>query len=120
MRKSLLLLAPLLGALAATGACTTTQAFDVATLKPTAEGDQVSLTGRFELSGLQFRLYPGSGDTCLSGALTSLAGVPTPDYNNRTLTLTGALVLADTPAAGAIKEACGQGVVMLANEVSVP
>lgn len=109
----------LVATFAATG-CATAPTFDLETLKPTPEGEQISLTGRFELSGLQFRLYPGSDDKCLSGALTSLAGVPTPDYTNRTMTLTGALVLADTPAAGAIQEACGRGVVMLANEVTTP
>ena len=115
MKRPLILAA----AIAATG-CATAPTFDVDTLKPTAEGEQISLTGRFELSGLQFRLYPSSDSTCLSGALTSLAGIPTPDYTNRTMTLTGTLVLADTPAAGAIKEACGRGVVMLANEVTTP
>jgi len=115
MKRPLILAA----AIAATG-CATAPTFDVDTLKPTAEGEQISLTGRFELNGLQFRLYPGSGSTCLSGALTSLAGIPTPDYTNRTMTLTGTLVLANTPAAGAIQEACGRGVVMLANEVTTP
>ncbi|HOY80222.1 MAG TPA: hypothetical protein PLN33_20590 [Hyphomonadaceae bacterium] len=115
MKRPLILAA----AIAATG-CATAPTFDVDTLKPTAEGDQISLTGRFELNGLQFRLYPGNDSTCLSGALTSLAGVPTPDYNNHQMTLTGTLVLANTPAAGAIQEACGRGVVMLANEVTTP
>ncbi len=115
MKRLLILAATLIAA-----GCAATPSFDVATLKPTAEGEQISLTGRFELSGLQFRLYSGAESACISGALTSLAGVPTPDYNNRTMTLTGTLVLADTPAAGAIKEACGRGVVMLANEVTVP
>lgn len=109
----------LIAALAATG-CTAAPSFDIAALKPTPEGEQISLTGRFELNGLQFRLYSGAESACISGALTSLAGVPTPDYNNRIMTLTGSLVLADTEAAGAIKEACGRGVVMLANEVTTP
>ena len=116
MKTRLLILT---AALAATG-CAATPTFDIANLKPTPEGEQVSLTGRFELSGLQFRLYSGAESACISGALTSLAGIPTPDFNNRTMTLTGALVLADTEAAGQIKEACGQGVVMLANDVSLP
>lgn len=120
MKRLLILAAPIaIVGLAATG-CATAPTFDLETLKPTEEGDQISLTGRFELSGLQFRLFPGSDQKCLSGALTSLAGIPTPDYSNRTMTLTGSLVLADTPAAGAIKEACGRGVVMLANEVTTP
>ena len=114
--KRLLILAATIAAIG----CATAPTFDIETLKPTPEGEQISLTGRFELSGLQFRLFPGSDDTCLSGALTSLAGIPTPDYNNRTMTLTGTLVLAETPAAGAIQEACGRGVVMLANEVTTP
>ncbi|MDP3494348.1 MAG: hypothetical protein Q8R82_14640 [Hyphomonadaceae bacterium] len=115
MRKSIILAAVL-----ASAGCAAMQSFDIATLKPTAEGEQVSLTGRFELSGLQFRLFPGNGETCLSGALTSLAGIPTPEYNNRTMTLTGQLLLAETEAAGPIKDACARGLVMLANEVSVP
>lgn len=101
-----------------TAGCASAPSFDIETLKPTAEGEQVSLTGRFELSGLQFRLFPGNGDTCLSGALTSLAGVPTPEFNNRTMTLTGELHLAEPE--GAIKDACNRGLVMLANEVVVP
>ena len=115
MRKPLLLAAAMLAA-----GCASAPSFDIETLKPTAEGEQISLTGRFELSGLQFRLFPGNGETCLSGALTSLAGIPTPDYNNRTMTLTGQLLLAETEAAGPIKDACARGLVMLANEVSVP
>mgnify|MGYP003507895884 CR=1 FL=1 len=115
MRKPLLLAAAMLAA-----GCASAPSFDIETLKPTAEGEQISLTGRFELSGLQFRLFPGADDTCISGALTSLAGVPTPEYNNRTMTLTGELHLAETDAAGAIKDACNRGLVMLANEVVVP
>ena len=113
MRKSLVVIAGLL-----TAACASAPSFNIETLKPTAEGEQVSLTGRFELSGLQFRLFPGADDTCLSGALTSLAGVPPPEYSNRTMTLTGELHLAEPD--GAIKDACNRGLVMLANDVSVP
>ena len=113
MRKSLVFIAALL-----TAGCVSAPSFDIETLKPTAEGEQISLTGRFELSGLQFRLFPGNDDKCLSGALTSLAGVPTPEFNNRTMTLTGELQLAD--ADSPIKDACNRGLVMLANEVVVP
>jgi hypothetical protein len=113
MRKSLIFTA----ALVAT-ACAGAPSFDIETLKPTAKGEQVSLTGRFELSGLQFRLFPGNGEACLSGALTSLAGLPPPEYTNRTMTLTGELHLAEPE--GAIKDACNRGLVMLANDVSVP
>ena len=115
MKARLLILAVTLAA-----GCASAPSFDIETLKPTAEGEQVSLTGRFELSGLQFRLFPGNDDKCLSGALTSLAGVPTPEFTNRTMTLTGELHLADTDAAGAIKDACNRGLVLLANEVTVP
>lgn len=115
--KSRLLI--LIAAVLSTG-CAAAPSFDVETLKPTAEGEQISLTGRFELSGLQFRLYSGAESACISGALTSLAGVPPAEYTNRPMTLTGTLVLANTEAAGAIKEACGRGVVMLANEVTTP
>ena len=115
MKAHLLILAGILAS-----GCASAPSFDIENLKPTVEGEQISLTGRFELSGLQFRLFPGNGDTCLSGALTSLAGVPTPEFNNRTMTLTGELHLANTDAAGAIKDACNRGVVMLANEVVVP
>ena len=115
MKARLLVLVALL-----TSGCAATPSFDIETLKPTAEGEQISLTGRFELSGLQFRLFPGNDDKCLSGALTSLAGVPTPEFNNRTMKLTGELHLANTEAAGAIKDACNRDLVMLANEVVVP
>ena len=36
------------------------------------------------------------------------------------MTLTGQLLLAETEAADPIKDACARGLVMLANEVSVP
>lgn len=106
-------------ALAAT-ACASAPTFNIPALQPTAETDQVSLTGRFELSGLQFRLYPGSGPACLSGALSSLAGVPPPEYTNRQMTLTGYLYKSGSEAAGEIVDACDTGIVMLANEVVVP
>lgn len=103
-----------------TAACASAPTFNIASLQPTAETDQVSLTGRFELSGLQFRLYPGGGATCLSGALSSLAGVPTPEYTNRQMTLTGYLYKAGSEAAGEIIDACDSGIVMVANEVVAP
>jgi len=110
----------LLAAALATAACASAPTFNIASLQPTAETDQVSLTGRFELSGLQFRLYPGAGATCISGALSSLAGLPTPDYTNRQMTLTGYLYKSGSEAAGEIPDACNTGIVMVANEVVVP
>jgi hypothetical protein len=110
-----------LAALAA-GACAT-PSFDIAKLQPTPEAEQVTLTGYFDLNGLQFRLYPGASDAnapCLSGALTSLAGVPTPEFTNRQMALTGHLHRTTDPEAENIPNACGGALVMLANDVAVP
>ena len=104
------------------GACASST-FDIAALQPTPEGEQTSLTGYFDLNGLQFRLYPGQhGDNapCVSGALTSLAGIPTPEFTNRQMSLTGHLHRATDPEAENIPNPCGAALVMLANEVVVP
>jgi hypothetical protein len=114
---------PVTALLALATGCASAPSFDIATLKPTEEADQATLTGHFELSGLQFRLYPGAAGAnapCLSGALTSLAGLPPPEYTNRQMTLTGHLHRAGSAEAGAIVDACGSGIIMLANEVIVP
>ena len=113
---------PIAASLLALGACASST-FDFAALEPTPEGEQITLTGYFDLNGLQFRLYPGQhGDnaTCLSGALTSLAGIPTPEFTNRQRSLTGHLHRATDPEAENIPNPCGAALVMLANEVVVP
>ena len=110
-------------ALVAASACASAPSFDLGKLQPTAEAEQVTLTGYFDLNGLQFRLYPGASGPnapCLSGALTSLAGVPTPDFTNRIMALTGHLHRTTDPQAETIPTACGGAIVMLANDVSVP
>jgi hypothetical protein len=118
--------APLAAAfLLALSGCATSGAarFDIASLAPTTEGELASLTGHFVLSGLQFRLYPGAAGSsapCLSGALTSLAGVPPPAYANRTMTLSGRLLASSDPEASSIPNACNSKVLMLATEVVTP
>ena len=109
--------------LALAAGCASAPSFDLARLQPTPEADQVTLTGYFDLNGLQFRLYPGASTAdapCLSGALTSLAGIPTPEFTNRQMTLTGHLHRTTDPEAENIPNACGGALVMLANDVSAP
>ena len=118
MRTHILMAASLL----ALAACASSS-LDIGALQPTAEGEQVTLTGYFDLNGLQFRLYPGAtGDEapCISGALTSLAGVPTPEFTNRQMALTGHLHRTTNAEAEKIPNPCGGALVMLANEVVVP
>jgi hypothetical protein len=111
-----------LAALAA-GACAT-PSFDIgASFSPQPKAEQVTLTGYFDLNGLQFRLYPGAtGDEapCISGALTSLAGVPTPEFTTRQMAFTGHLHRTTDAEAENIPNPCGGALVMLANDVAVP
>jgi len=106
--------------LLALAACASTPTFDVAKLQPTPDAAQTMLTGRFELNGLQFRLYSGAGDACISGALTSLAGIPPPEYSNRQMTLSGRLITAGREEAGSLADPGGSGLILIANEVTVP
>lgn len=116
MPKHVLLTASLM----ALAACASTPTFDIAKLQPTPDADQATLTGRFEVNGRQFRLYPGSGDACLAGALTSLAGIPPLEYSNRQMTLSGRLLTAGGEEAGSLADPCGSGLILLADEVTVP
>ena len=71
----------------------------------------------------EFRLYPGAtGDEapCISGALTSLAGVPTPEFTTRQMAFTGHLHRTTDAEAEKIPNPCGGALVMLANQVVVP
>ena len=118
MRTHILVAASLLSLAACASA-----SFDIAALQPTPEGEQVTLTGYFDLNGLQFRLYPGAtGDEapCISGALTSLAGVPTPEFTTRQMAFTGHLHRTTDAEAEKIPNPCGGALVMLANQVVVP
>lgn len=116
MPRLILLTASLL----ALAACASTPTFDIGKLQPTPDAAQTALTGRFELNGLQFRLYSGAGDACISGALTSLAGIPTPEYSNRQMTLSGRLLTVGGEEAGSLADPCGSGLILLADEVTVP
>jgi hypothetical protein len=109
-------------------ACTSPPAprFDIGALKPTAEGDQVELTGWLQIDG-QIRLYPeqrhlggiGRG-SCLSGATLSLAGIVPPAFSGRLMSISGFLHRAGSAEAGAVKDEYGSGLVLLATDVSVP
>jgi hypothetical protein len=103
--------------------------FDISALKPTVEADQKALTGWFQLSGgfREFRLYPSKSDvgktsrgSCISGIALSLAGVPTTDFHNRLMTVTGSIHGAGSPEAGSTPDTCGSGMVLLAMDISVP
>ncbi|MDP3736038.1 MAG: hypothetical protein Q8R02_01535 [Hyphomonadaceae bacterium] len=111
----------------ALGGCLTPKpAFDIPTLKPTEEADQVVLTGWLQL-GDQIRLYPEKkhlGDmgkaTCISGVLLSLAGRPGPEFNDRRVAVSGYLRRFGGEGSGSLKDECGSGLILLADGVSVP
>lgn len=100
--------------------CASPPTFDIGRLQPTPDAEQATLTGRFELNGRQFRLYPGDGDACLAGVLTSLAGIPPSEFTNRQMTLSGRLLAVGSEEAGSLADPCGAGLIMLADEVTVP
>jgi hypothetical protein len=100
--------------------------FDIGALKPSAEGDQIQLTGWLQIDG-QFRLYPeqrhlGEMDksTCVSGATLSLAGIVPPEVSGRLMSVTGSLRPAGGADVGDVKDECGSGLVLLATDVLVP
>lgn len=99
--------------------------FDVAGLKPTPDGDTATLTGWFRFTDRSFTLTPSKtkpadGAPCLSGVLLSLAGVPTPDFNDREMSVTGYVFgVADDAAQGAANP-CNSQVILEAIEVSTP
>lgn len=120
--------APLALALLALGGCLSSKpAFDIATLQPTTEdADQVTLTGWLQLGG-QIRLYPDKkhlGETgkatCISGVLLSLAGRPGPEFNDKRMAVSGYLRRMGSESAGALKDECGSGLILLADGVSQP
>jgi hypothetical protein len=100
--------------------------FDIDALKPTADGDQVQLTGWLQIDG-QFRLYPEQrhlGEigkrTCISGATLSLAGIVPAEFSGKLMSLSGFLHRAGSTETGAVKDECRSGLVLLATDVSVP
>jgi len=100
--------------------------FDIAARKPAAEGDQVQLTGWLQIDS-QFRLYPvqrhlgeTGKSTCISGVTLSLAGIVPPEFNGKLMAVSGFLHRAGSVGAGAVRDECGSGVVLLATEVAVP
>jgi len=109
-------------------ACTSPPAprFDIGALKPTAEGGQIELTGWFQIDD-QFRLYPEQKrlgeigkNTCISGVALSLAGIVPLESSGKLMSVSGFLHRASSAEAGAVKDECGSGLVLLATGVSVP
>jgi hypothetical protein len=99
--------------------------FDLAGMKPTADGDAATLTGWFTLEGRAFTLYPtltkpASNAPCLSGVLLSLAGMVTPEYTNRPMTVSGYVFDAKDPAAEGAANPCQSSVIIEAIDVMVP
>ena len=99
--------------------------FDLAGLKPTADGETATLTGWFKLDGRSFTLTPSAtkpadNAACLSGVLLSLAGNPTPEYSDRTMTVSGYVYDAKDDAAEGAANPCHSGVIIEAIEVSTP
>lgn len=99
--------------------------FDLAGLKPTADGETATLTGWFTLEGRAFTLTPtltkpGADAACLSGVLLSLAGAPTPDYSGRPMTVSGYVYDAKDEAAEGAANPCKSSVIIEAIDVMVP
>ncbi len=111
----------LIGVLAL-AACSTPLKLDLLNgIKRVDDAEQIQLTGLLVLNGGDFRLYPnGPAGGCISGTLLSLAGIPTPEYSNRTMAVTGYLHVAGTETAGATKDDCKAGMVLHATEVTTP
>jgi len=105
------------------------KSFEISGLRPTVEADQQALTGWFQIGDgfREFRLYPeqrrlgeiGKG-SCVSGLGLSLAGVPTPDFNGRRMTVTGSVHRAGSAEVGAATDACASGLIILASDISFP
>jgi len=118
------------GVVLALAACSapSAESFDISKLQPTVEADQKTLTGWFQTDGFRnFRLYPAKADlgqtgkgSCISGIALSLAGIPTPDFNNRMMTITGSIHRTGSAEAGSTADSCGSGIVLLAMDISVP
>ena len=103
------------------------KSFDISALEPTVEADQKTLTGWFQIEEgfREFRLYPVESDlgkigeaVCLSGLALSLAGVPTSDFNGVRMSVTGSVHRVGSVEAGATRDVCGAGVVLLAIDIA--
>ncbi|MEQ1782453.1 MAG: hypothetical protein ABMA14_13910 [Hyphomonadaceae bacterium] len=99
--------------------------FDLANLKPSADGDAPTFTGWLVIDGRDFKLYPtaakpADNDPCVSGVLLSLAGMPTPDFSNRVMNVTGYVFDKIDPGAEGAANPCHSAMIVEAIEVSVP
>jgi len=111
----------------ALSACAPAPSFEIAPLLSAPElGKEVKLTGWVQTEG-PFRLYPletdlgKSGDkSCISGVLTSLAGIPPPSMNHKRMTVEGRLYPVGARDAAAVKDECGNGVVLMVTDISSP
>ena len=123
MMRGLLVCCVMLAAGCSTSAAKPT--FDLAGMKPTADGDAATLTGWFKLEGHSFQLYPtmtrpGANDACVSGVLLSLAGVPRAEDSDRPMTVSAFVYDAKDDAAEGAPNPCHSAVIVEAIEVSVP
>lgn len=99
--------------------------FDIVAVKPTAEGDAATLTGWFRLTDRSFRLYPtltkpADDAKCISGVLLSLAGVPTAEYSDRPMSISGYVFDAKDEASQGAANPCNSTVILQAIDVMVP
>ena len=99
--------------------------FDLAGLKPSADGDAPTLTGWLVIDGRSFRLYPtatkpADNSPCVSGVLLSLAGMPTPDFSDRVMNVSGYVLDKNDPGAEGAANPCQSSVIITAIEVDVP
>lgn len=99
--------------------------FDAEGMKPAPDGETATLTGWFRFVGRDFQIYPTmtapTGDTpCLSGVLLSLAGVPTPDFADRPMKVSGYVANADDPSVEGVVNPCKSAVVISVVDLEVP
>ena len=87
--------------------------------------DAPTLTGWLVIDGRSFRLYPtatkpADNSPCVSGVLLSLAGMPTPDFSDRVMNVSGYVLDKNDPGAEGAANPCQSSVIITAIEVDVP
>ena len=82
-------------------------------------------TGWLVIDGRSLRLYPtatkpADNSPCVSGVLLSLAGMPTPDFSDRVMNVSGYVLDKNDPGAEGAANPCQSNVIITAIEVSIP
>jgi hypothetical protein len=106
--------------------CVAGPSFEIGALRPTTEGAQIVLVGWAQFADA-FRLYPIQADLgktgdrrCISGLLTSLAGIPPPVLDGQRLRASGQLYRVGNPEVASVRDQCGSGLVLLVDDIGLP